>query len=348
MADNPSGSVLDVSQKLESLMFPEPEGQPEEVAEPVEQVEAEEVPVEAEAEAVEVEDVDDPEQPDEESWELPGTVDELAEALGIEAEQLLNLRVREKVNGEEREATLAELRSGHMKDADYRQKTERLAEERKAHEAEIAQKQAEWNARIQESVGLISEMENMLKTDLDAVNWQQLREEDPAEYAARQQDARQRLEQIERAKLRVGQSHQQQMQEQQQQAQAQYQEYLQEQKNLLLEKMPEWRDESKLQSDFKEMQSYLTGYGFTAEEMQAVADHRQIMLIQKAMQLDKLQKSKPEVTKRVVKAPKLAKPGTRKSSADAKTETRIKLRNRLKKTGSVKDAAAFFESMYED
>jgi RNA polymerase-interacting CarD/CdnL/TRCF family regulator len=59
------------------------------------------------------------------------------------------------------------------------------------------------------------------------------------------------------------------------------------------------------------------------------------------MMYDKLQKSKPAVTKKVSEAPKMLKAGS--STGNNNTETIKKQSQQLRTSGKVKDAAALFE-----
>ena len=60
------------------------------------------------------------------------------------------------------------------------------------------------------------------------------------------------------------------------------------------------------------------------------------------MQYDRLQSSKPEMTKRVNSAPKMIRPGTAQVR-DSDAETTRKLKVQAKSSGRIADAAAVFE-----
>jgi RNA polymerase-interacting CarD/CdnL/TRCF family regulator len=63
------------------------------------------------------------------------------------------------------------------------------------------------------------------------------------------------------------------------------------------------------------------------------------------MMYDKLQKSKPAVTKKVSEAPKMLKAGS--STGNNNTETIKKQKAQLRNSGRVRDAAALFEQFLE-
>jgi hypothetical protein len=62
------------------------------------------------------------------------------------------------------------------------------------------------------------------------------------------------------------------------------------------------------------------------------------MVMQKAMEYDKLQKANPSVTKKLAKAPKMAKKGNKVANVDVYT----KQKKRLKSSGSLDDATSVF------
>jgi RNA polymerase-interacting CarD/CdnL/TRCF family regulator len=73
-----------------------------------------------------------------------------------------------------------------------------------------------------------------------------------------------------------------------------------------------------------------------------VRDSRQVLALHKAMLYDKLQKSKPDVNKRVNEANKTIKSG---NSVKPVTSDQVKKQQQqLKQSGKVRDAAKLFES----
>lgn len=83
-------------------------------------------------------------------------------------------------NGETFEVTEKELQSGYMRDADYRQKTQAVAEERKQVQT-FAQQQIQEVERFAEDIGRMQSMQSELQ-QYSQVNWQQLQVEDPQQY----------------------------------------------------------------------------------------------------------------------------------------------------------------------
>lgn len=82
------------------------------------------------------------------------------------------------IDGKPEKVTKAELVKGYQRQADYTRKTQAVAEERKALEAD--------RAKLDESVKALaaieSEVNALVMGDLSSINWDELRDTDPSEY----------------------------------------------------------------------------------------------------------------------------------------------------------------------
>lgn len=82
------------------------------------------------------------------------------------------------IDGKPEKVTKAELIKGYQRQADYTRKTQAVAEERKALEAD--------RAKVDESVKAMAAIEANIKElvmgDLSSINWDELRDTDPSEY----------------------------------------------------------------------------------------------------------------------------------------------------------------------
>lgn len=83
-------------------------------------------------------------------------------------------------SGEVFEVPEKELQAGYMRDSDYRQKTQAVAEERKQVQ-QLAQQRVQEVERYAEDIGRIQTMQAELQ-QYRGVNWQQLQVEDPQQY----------------------------------------------------------------------------------------------------------------------------------------------------------------------
>ena len=293
------------------------------------EVENEEVATEA------VEETDEEaleEEVDEESEDEPEDTYEDDESEEVEVEERKTYRV--KASGEEKDVTLDELVSGYQKSTDYTQKSQTLAAERKkveAHAQEIQNAMRTREAYAQK----LSQVEQYLTSQAKpGENLEELKENDPIQYAitvAEQTEANKKINTI--------------RQEQQKVAQEQHHYRLQQQNQvvanealMLSEKVKEFSDPKKAEQIKNDIRSFGKSVGFSDQELSQVYDHRHVMILQKAMEYDKLQKANPGVTKKLKSAPKMAS----KTKKVTNTDTYTKQKKRLKGTGSLDDATSVF------
>lgn len=306
---NPEGSVLTVrgaASAFEGLMgSEEPQGQPQEpVAETEETQEYEAEP-----------DNDEGEEVQEESQETP--------------------RYRVKVGDEEVEVDLDELQKGYSRTADYTRKTQALAEQRKAIEAE-AQKVQEAKALRDQYAQRLQLIEQML-TQQPEEDLAALKDNDPIGYAVKMAEKMEREKQL----TAVRQEREAVLAKQQAEQQQYLQTHLRQEAERLKAAIPEFADEVKSEVLKREIREYAKSAGFSDQELSQVYDHRAVVSLWKAAQYDKLMKGKPGVAKKVAEAPKTLRPGTgTNQQSDDKSK---KLRTQLKKSGKTRDAAALFE-----
>ena len=311
---NPEGSVLTVrgaAQAFEGMLgSEEPQGQPEE-------------PVEVEA--------SEPEETQEYEAEAPE--DDEGEEVQEEVQETPRYRV--KAGDEELEVDLDELIKGYSRTADYTRKTQTLAEQRKAIEAE-AQKVQEAKVLRDQYAQRLELIEQMLaqqpEEDLSA-----LKDTDPIGYAVKVAERAERdkqLNAVRQERMAV-------LAKQQAEQQTLMKQHLASEAERVKAAIPEFGDEVKGELVKREIRDYAKSIGYTDEQLAQVYDHRAVVALWKAAQYDKLVKSKSGVVKKVAEAPKTLKPGTGTTqNADDKSK---KLRQQLKKSGKARDAAALFE-----
>lgn len=271
------------------------------------------------------------------------TLEQLAEALELDLDELsATLKHRFKAAGEEVEVTLAELVKGYQKDADYRRSTARLAEERRTFEQQ-ARERAEQFVRMEHAAAQqIGLAEQIFANMLNSPKLAQLRETDPAEWAAQRDEIGRVIGFLQQAR---------------QQAAAQYEAWRNDQlaqlrdreMAALREAVPDWGENHRL-----EVRKTLADLGFSDSEIGQVFDSR---LIRGALELSTLRAENERLKQRIAKAeetakrvkrevPKMQKPGKpRQQSAGVARSNVAKLRDRLRKTGDVRDAAAIIQHM---
>jgi len=262
------------------------------------------------------------------------TSDEVVEA----QEEQPKPKYKAKVGGEEIEVELDELINGYQRTADYSKKTQALAEQRRAVEAErihLEQVKQERQAYAQKLQALDSFLSQQNKDEnLDA-----LKEVDPIGYAVKVAERSERDKHL--AVVRAEQQRIAQMQ--QAERQAELQNHLKSEAEKLSSAIPELATP---QGDAirKEIREYAKSQGWTEQELSNVYDHRAVLTLYKAMKFEQLQKSKPDIQKKVSQAPKMLKSGT--SSPPTRSAQDKQLAQKLKQTGKVKDAAAIFERFF--
>lgn len=277
----------------------------------------------------------------EEVSEEEQTEEEVEETEEDEEEEEIEDSYTIKVDGEEIEVSLDELKSGYQRQSDYTRKAQALAEERKQNEAIQSERIRLEQERQMYANGLqmLKEQQQDKLAEFDDVDWNTLKQEDEYQYMIKREEYRDAKEKVENAA-------QQQRIVQQQQAQAQAQarsEYVQNEYAKLIEQLPEWGDkDSTIKQDLKK---FAVDSGYAPEEVDQLVDHRSVLLLKKAMEFDKLTKKVKPKKKAVKKVPKVQKSGRGKPKAEANNEAIKKKRTRLKKSGNTDDAASVFYDM---
>lgn len=252
-------------------------------------------------------------------------------------EEVEQPKYRVKAAGEEREVTLDELIKGYQLGTDYTKKSQTVAEERKAVEAE-RQRIEEAKVLRDQYAQRLQLIEQMLNQQPETENLDYLKENDPIGYAVKVAELSQREKQLNQVRAERERIMQQQMIEQQQTLQQKVAEEAQKLASVL----PEFVDPQKGDVVRKEIRSYGKQLGFSDDELANVYDSRAVLTLWKAMQYDKLQSAKPGITKKVNEAPKAIKPGVAQTR-DSDREEMKKLKAKARSSGRVADAAAVFE-----
>ncbi|MGY8766195.1 MAG: hypothetical protein ACKVI5_04975, partial [Nitrospinaceae bacterium] len=240
------------------------------------------------------------EEVEEESEDEPEATDEEDESEEVEVEERKTYRV--KASGIEKDVTLDELVSGYQKSTDYTQKSQTLAEERtkvEAHAQEIQNAMRTREAYAQK----LSQVEQYLTSQAKpSENLEELKENDPIQYAitvAEQTEANKKINTIRQERQKVAQEQQHYRLQQQNQVVAN-------EALMLSEKVKEFSDPKKAEQIKSDIRTFGKSVGFSDQELSQVYDHRHVMILQKAMAYDKLQKANPGVNKKLKSAPKMA------------------------------------------
>lgn len=296
----------------------------------------EDEPEAEESEDGEEEGSEDAEPDDSEETQGFETIDELAEALEVPIEELLDtLQGKVKIDGQEQLVTLKEAMLGYQKDADYRQKTAELAENRKAFETQQQQLVQHTESQLMQLGQFVQQAEQLLAGEMNSEQMEQLRTANPAEWTARRAEYAERLNGIQQIKQQAANQYSQAQQQQQAQTAEQMQSMLQKEQAALSDKLPNL--------DRASLNTYLKGdLGYTDSELSQVYDHRLVVMAEKARLYDQQAKQGKVAKKKIKQLPKLQKPARQ---VKAKATGMDKAKSRFRKTNDVKDAAAVIENL---
>lgn len=281
-------------------------------------------------------DADTQQQVDENEQTPPeeyGEVEEEGEAEEYEAEPTPEpQRYSVNVNGEPTEITLDEALAGYSRHADYTRKTQELAQQRQAFEQEQEQLRQE-RAMHQQALQQLQQVQ----TEEPEPDWNALYDQDPLEWMRQKELRRERREQ----QQQLQQQQQMLAQRQEQERQAQFQAQLQAEQQNLTKLIPEWSDPERMASEKNQIREYALSIGWTPQELSQVYDSRAVVTLRNGMLLANMQKTGQQ---------KMA-PGTPTIGAGASPQQARKVSNytrakqRLAKTGTMRDAQAVFKHM---
>ena len=215
----------------------------------------------------------------------------------------------------EREITqkqILEWEQGYLRQSDYTQKTQGVAEKVKT---EVTKKVSERIGDLDSKASALVEHTTALTALLDevegSVDLEELREEDYEEYQKTKETIENR-----RAKVKTASEAAQKAVEDANLAR------IAEQQQLFIGSNPEWSDDKgqttpKREEDFKLISEYAQSVGFTPQEFGQVQNHKVMIAVLEAAKYRQL-KLKTTASKKVKNAPKLVKPTQQKST---KTDT---------------------------
>lgn len=320
---------------------PEPPPEPERAAAEPQDEPADEP---AEPERAESEAPDGDAQPSDEEVIEASSLDDLAEHLGVEIADLYNLKVRYTKAGERTpsEISLSELKDSFQALDKLKTEQSALAKQREQWESERQTRLAALDTRLTEAAALAEYAERAYMQDAQGINWEDLRQNAPEEWAAKRYEFNERKQQLEAYRQQVTQRLNAFRAEQAQQAQQSLQTKIADEASKLLEAVPEWRDESRRTAERGKLVGYLRALDFSDHDIANAADHRLIVMARKAMLYDEQAKQVNAAKKKVIKIGKspALKPGARQSRAEQQQDALKGLRSNLRKSGRVEDAAA--------
>lgn len=253
-----------------------------------------------------------------------------------------------KINGEEQDVTLDELKKGYSRQADYTRKQQQLAERNReidSHEQQVSGLADQYKEKLKQAEDVLQALGR--KPDS---YWEQLSQSDPDRYAREAEQDRQRqrdMELIRQERENADEQKKRLSQQEQQRRQRR------EQENMAI-LLPEWSDADTKQQDIQRIAGYAGNLGFTNDELNSIADSRQVKVLRDAAKWQELQQKQSSGKKRGnsdkgeesgrKRKSSTAKPGKPKRQSRNQSKSK-KAQSRLRKSGSLRDAADVFSQM---
>lgn len=235
------------------------------------------------------------------------SLDDLLTSLKVDPTSARSLPVTVKIDGQEKQVPLQDVLKSYQLEGHVNNKSIELSNRLTQFEAEQQAARTFVQQQIQQNQALGNLAMQMLTQEYQRVDWNTLRLQNPAEFAALQTEFQQRQGAI------AGYLQQVQVQ-QQQQAQIQQQQTAQwaaQERQKLMESLPEWKDPEAFGKDREQMVKYARSIGFQDGELNQIFDHRYMRVLHDAARYQALQAAKPDMLKQVREAPRMVKPGSR-------------------------------------
>ena len=246
-----------------------------------------------------------------------------------------------KVNGEEIDVSLDELRNGYSRQADYTKKSQTLAEERKAFQQD---RDAVLLERTQYSQLLGALQQQLQAFDEPAPDFDRMYEEDPIEASRLERQYRQRTEQRAQKMQAIAIEQQRVNDANAQEQQEQMRGLITQEAARLPDVIPEWKDEKVAAKEREELKTYLIDSGVAEEELGALVRASHIAVLRKAMLFDKGQ-SRVRKARKAGQSGKTVRSGSRQQQVKPSARKTKAAYQRLKERGTAENAASLIESL---
>jgi len=270
------------------------------------------------------------------------SLDALLTSLKIDPASVMKLNVTTKIDGVETQVPLESVLKSYQLEGHVNNKSIELSNQRAEHERAVNEWRAANQQAFQQHQAMANLALNMLNHDFNQVDWNTLRTQNPAEYAALYTQFQQRQQQIQGFAQQVQQQQQQQALLQQQTLQ----QSIAQERVKMLEAIPEWRDPAAFDRDRQQIAQYARNAGFQDAELGQINDHRYMRILHDAARYQALQAAAPQALKQVRQAPKVVAPGSRTETNpnDARRTAAI---DRFNRDPRNEDAQAAVFSLFE-
>lgn len=224
--------------------------------------------------------------------------------------------------------TVAELKRGNLREADYTRKTMELSEQRKAFEEKAARVSQVEQSIVEQRDFLLSFYQNIIPPEPTMADYPN----DPVGYMYATDEWKVRMRDLNQLSDYVkGQNAQKQSETREQQAQR-----LASEQAKLVQRLPELKDPAKFKAMSEDFLTYaVKGYDLTADELGAIDDSRYIHILRDAVAYRKLVAKRAETHKQVEAKPRLVPSGRRLDPKALKTRDAQQRASTLRRTGSL-------------
>ncbi|MBW6421612.1 hypothetical protein KX729_09185 [Rhizobium sp. XQZ8] len=229
---------------------------------------------------------------------------------------------------------------GYLRQADYTKKTQEL----KQHVARYQVQEQNFDQLRADVAREVQEVKNRIAREFqfNEPDWGQMIQDDPAGYLQAKHD-------WDRKQAAVRELHTIEQLQAEKNAKWQREQFAIQQANALetlSTKHPEFADKQKAPALLNGLGEFLVDAGFTAEEIEGIADHRIMDIVYRAYKSGLVQKNVPQVVKHFEKKPPVTMPGASSKKLQSSTADAAKREaQRLKQSGSLNDAQSYLESM---
>ena len=211
-----------------------------------------------------------------------------------------------KVNGEATTISAEELLAGFQNNKANTTKAQEHAEAVKNFEVQMEQNKQEYVSKLESVEALSKHFERQLIAEYDDINWAQLKDDNPAQYAAMRLDFQNKAGELQQILDALDKDKQAEFAKHQEGIFEKQQAYKKQQFDLLIQNNPEWADKTKRDAAQADFRTFVNEqYGFTDQEFDLVFDARLIELIKDAKRFHDA--SKVASKKRQTPVPKFQK-----------------------------------------
>jgi len=268
--------------------------------------------------------------------------DQLARLLGLESNNLIvdnngKVKIKTKVNGQDSESTLQDLVRAYQTDAYLSNKGREVAKLEEQRKQELAEFMNRAETHAQQQAALLNVLKETYLQRTSEAELKILRESDPAEYAARKEEIRDKEIKLSNIASEATRNYEEAHRRYNEEQEKHKQTFLVEQYHVLEKSIPNFK------TSLEPIKSHAMELGFSEKELNHVYDSRIVQALYESMQYRKgLSGAKTKLSKTL---PKVLKPGARRDNSQISLDKIATQRAVLKKSGSIDDALALLKSM---